>query len=268
MDQGGPWGREEPEAPPPRRTLRAPRLPQGGGRIGLWLLVVAAVGGLVAALVHAFPGEVRGQDGWANVAYLLGFLLLLSTRLLRRPVTPGLRHLRHAAIWAAVVAAMALVVAYRDELAGVPQHLRLAFSAGDPVQTAKHEITIPQDEDGGFAVVGAVNGQRVRFLVDTGSSETVLSPDDARRLGVDVDRLSYDDKAETANGTGHGARFTARRLEVGPIAADGFRMTINQAPMSSSLLGMSFLNRLESYEVRDRRLILRWRGDGGQSAAR
>jgi aspartyl protease family protein len=255
MDQGGPWGREEPEAPPPRRTLR---LPAGDGRVWLWLAVLAAVGGLVVALVHAFPEAVRSQNDWANVAYLLGFLLLLSTRLLRRPATPGLRHLRHAAIWAGVVAAMALVIAYRDELAGAPQRLRLAFSAGDPVRTAEHELTIPQDETGGFVVVGAVNGQRVSFLVDTGSSDTVLSPQDARRLGVDVDHLSFDGQAETANGVGHGAPYAAR-LEVGPIAVDGFRMSINQAPLSRSLLGLSFLDRLESYEVRGRTLVLRWR---------
>ncbi|HET6970452.1 MAG TPA: TIGR02281 family clan AA aspartic protease [Phenylobacterium sp.] len=271
MDQGGPWGREEPETPAARRGWRLD-LPGGGGggggRIWLWLAGLAAIGGLVVALVHAFPEAVRTRNDWANVAYFVGLLALLSTRFLRRPGALGVRHLRYAAVWALVVAGLALVVAYRDELAGVPQHLRLAFSNGDPVQTAEHELTVPQDAEGGFVVVGAVNGQRVQFLVDTGASDTVLSPDDARRLGVDVDHLSFDGQAETANGVGRGAAFTAQRLEVGPIALNGFRMAINQAPMSRSLLGLSFLSRLESFEVRDRKLILRWREGALAASAR
>jgi aspartyl protease family protein len=177
------------------------------------------------------------------------------------------RHLRYAAIWAALAAGLMLAAAYRDELAGVPQRLRLALSAGDPVATGEHELTIPQDGDDQFVVVGAVNGQRVSFLVDTGATDTVLAPQDARRIGVDVDHLSFDGQAETANGVGHGAPYAAR-LEVGTIVFDGFRMSINQTPMSRSLLGMSFLNRLDSFEVRDRRLILRWRDAVGPAPAR
>ncbi|MBW8815065.1 MAG: TIGR02281 family clan AA aspartic protease [Caulobacterales bacterium] len=234
----------------------------GRSRLWAWLLVLAAIGGLVLALVHAFPEAARTGADWANIAYAVGLLLLLSTRFLRRPAAPVGQSLRHAGIWAVVVAALALVVAYRDELAGVPQRLRLAFSSGDPVQTAEHELTIPQDPDaGGFVVVGAVNGQRVSFLVDTGSTDTVLTPQDARRLGIDVDHLSFEGQAETANGVGHGAPFTANSLQVGPIAIPGFRMSVNQAPMSRSLLGMSFLSRLESFEVRGGRLVLRWRGE-------
>jgi len=167
------------------------------------------------------------------------------------------------------VAVLALVVAYREEFAGVPQRLRLAFSMGDPVATGDHELVVPQDDQGAFVIVARVNGQRVRFIVDTGATDTVLSPADARRLGVPVDQLVYDGEAETANGVGHAAAYTAQTLEVGAIRFDQFRMAVNQAPMSSSLLGMSFLNRLESFEVRGRKLILKWRDErqSGPTAA-
>jgi aspartyl protease family protein len=102
----------------------------------------------------------------------------------------------------------------------------------------------------------------VRFIVDTGATGVVLSPDDARRIGVDMAGLRYTEVAETANGIGYGAPLTADRLEVGPIAMSDFKMSVNQAPMSASLLGMSFLRRLESFRVEDHKLVLRWR-DGG-----
>jgi aspartyl protease family protein len=246
-NERGPWGSEAPQ-PPPARSRR-----------GLWLVLFAALGGIVVALARAFPEAVRTRDDWADVAYGVGVVILVSAGVFRIGRGVFAQHLRHAAIWVAIVAVLALGFAYREELAGVPQHLRLAFSAGDPVTTGDHELVIPQDERGAFVVVGKVNGQRVRFMVDTGASDTVLSPDDARRLGVAVDSLRYDDIAETANGVGHGAPYAARSLQVGPIALDNFAMTINQAPMSSSLLGLSFLNHLESFEIRGRKLILKWR---------
>lgn len=245
----GPWRREAPEPPRPRQT----------GRVGLWLLLAAALGGLVVALARAFPEAVRTPDDWTRVAYALGVVLLVSTGIFRLGPGRFAQHLKYAAIWLAVIAVLALGFAYRDAFSGVGQRLRLAFSAGDPVTTGEHELVIPQDAGGSFVVVGKVNGQRVRFVVDTGATDTVLSPDDARRLGVDVASLTYGEPAETANGVGYSAAYTAQRLEVGPIAFDNFKVAINQAPMSSSLLGLSFLRRLQSFEHRDGQLILRWR---------
>jgi aspartyl protease family protein len=249
-DGEGPWRREAPQ--PPRR---------GRGRIGLWLLLAAALGGLVAALARAFPEAVRTPDDWAQVAYAVGVVLLVSTGIFRLGPRRFADRLKHAAIWLAVIAVLALGFAYRDAFSGAGQRLRLAFSAGDPVATGEHELVIPQDDRGSFVVVGKVNGQRVRFVVDTGATDTVLSPDDARRIGVDVANLDYGEPAETANGVGYSASFTARRLEVGPIGFDEFKLAINQAPMSSSLLGLSFLRRLQSFEHRDGQLILRWRAE-------
>ncbi|WP_425996521.1 retropepsin-like aspartic protease family protein [Caulobacter sp. DWR1-3-2b1] len=251
-----PWKPTPPEQPPtpepePRRPL-------------LWLLFIAAIIGIVIAMARAFPEAVRTPDDWGSVIYSLGVVALVSAGLFRiRGRLQVMRHLRHAAIWAAIVAVLALGFAYADELEGVSQRVRIAFSGGAPVATAERELVIPRDETGSFVVVAQVNGERVRFLVDTGATETVLSPDDARRLGVDPDALNYDRQSETANGLGYGASHVAERLEVGAIRFDGFPMVVNKAPMSTSLLGMSFLDRLESYEVRGRTLTLKWRDGAG-----
>jgi aspartyl protease family protein len=211
------------------------------------------------ALWRAFPGALNATDNKFSLVYLLGFLLLLSTGLFRAGRAQLGQHLRHAAIWAAIVAVLAVGLAYRAEIAGIGQRVRIAFSGGDPVATGAHELVVPRGQDGAFALIGQVNGQRVRFLVDTGASETVLSPADARRLGVDTGALTYGYAAETANGTGYGAPYVARSLEVGPIRIAQMPMVINQAPMSSSLLGLSFLDRLESFHVSGDRLTLTWR---------
>ena len=247
----GPWDFDEPD-PPLRNRPSA-------GRAWLWLLLIAGLGAMVLALFRAFPDEVRTRAEWANVAWAVMLVLLVSTSLFRLGRGAFSRGLRYIAVWAAAIGLLAVGYAYRDDLAGVPQRLRLAFGAGYPIATAEHEVVVPQDERGAFVLNAKVNGQPVRFIVDTGATDTVLSPEAARRLGVDTDKLEFGQSAETANGMGYGAAFVAQRLEVGPIAFTNFPMVINQASMSSSLLGLSFLNRLESFEIRDRKLILKWR---------
>ena len=101
-----------------------------------------------------------------------------------------------------------------------------------------------------------MNGVALRFLVDTGASDVVLGPADARRLGFDVAALDYSRRYRTANGVVFGAPVTLDRVRVGPIALDDVRASVNGAEMARSLLGMSFLGRLKGYEVSDDVLTL------------
>ncbi len=229
------------------------------GRTWLWPLLIVAIVGLVFALAKAFPGAVSTTDGWSRVVYSAGLLILLTAGAARIQRHAIRKHLRDIAIWLAIVAVLALGYAYRDVFADTRQRLQLAFGGGVPVATGERELVVPRDESGHFLVVGKVNGQTVRFLVDTGATDTVLSPADARRLGLDTDAFDYGYRSETANGVGYAAATTVDRLEVGPITADNFRLMVNKAPMSASLLGMSFLGGLESYQVRGDRLTMTWR---------
>ena len=265
-DRHGPWGSAEPEAATPQARRGPLRRPPAPSRqrlrrpvwIGAWALFLLGVVVLVFALNKAYPGALRGRDDWANVLYGLGFAAIVSAALLRtRQVSGGRRMLGYALAWVGICAALALGFAYRDELVGVGHRVQLALGGGAPVRTGPRELAIGEDDQGAFGLVGEVNGQRVRFIVDTGASQTTLAPQDARRLGVDVDRLDFPLSAETANGVGHGALFTADQLKVGPVVLKDVRMDINQAPMSRSLLGMDVLRRLGAVELRGRTLVLK-----------
>ncbi len=248
-DGHGPWGGPKPEEPPPPR-----RVP--GHRLWIWFAVAAVVAGGLTLLFKAFPGQLHAPDDWGRMGYLVALIAAMSAGLFRaREINWG-QKARHAAMWVAIVALAALAVAYRGEFEGVGQRLRTAFSGSYPVAAGAHEMVVPQDESGGFYVMAQINGQPVRFLIDTGASDTVLSPDDAHRLGLDTPGLTYSRLAETANGTGYGAPITVGRLTIGSIEMNQMPVVINKAPMTMSLLGMSFLTRLESFQIRDRRLYM------------
>lgn len=253
----GPWEQSDPPSVAPPAQPPAPR-----HRLWLWLGLLAGVGVLVVALMRAYPEAIQTGDDHVNLALKLGFVVLISTALLRGLRGSPRQYLQYAAIWTGIIGVLVLGYAYRAELSQVPRKLKLAFNVGTPVTIGERTLVVPQGDGGHYVVDGLVNGQRVRFMVDTGATETVLSPDDARRLGIPVETLNYGYEVDTANGKGHSAAYDATTLEVGAIRLDGFRMMVNQAPMGGSLLGMSFLNRLEAFEFRDRQLILKWREDG------
>jgi aspartyl protease family protein len=166
---------------------------------------------------------------------------------------------RNIAIWGIIAAVLAVGYAYRDELGSIGSRVQSELMPGEPVQSAgAHVLTLTQDDAGDFYVYGAANGTRIRFLVDTGASDIVLSPADARRLGIDMSALHFVSGFETANGVGAGARTTLDTLSVGTIQLWNVPVSINRTDMHASLLGMAFLKRLKAFEFSGRKLTFRW----------
>lgn len=252
MSARGPWDIPDPppSAPAPRRL--APPIRRSGWAL---LALVVGLGLMLFALSQLFPGQVDAKEDWAGIAGGLGFAVLIGARLLSGRLASGTG--KHLAIWAAVVVVLILGYSFRGDLTGLFQRVRSEVIPSYPVQASGGEMVIARDGDGSFVVMGQVNGQPVRFLIDTGASDIVLSPADAQRLGVDPSSLVFGKPVETANGLGYGAPFTASTLQVGSIALTEVPMSINKAPMSTSLLGMAFFNRMKSFRVEGERLYIR-----------
>jgi len=124
--------------------------------------------------------------------------------------------------------------------------------------TPSRTLTIAAGRGGHFLVDARVEGTPIRFLVDTGATGVVLSPSDARRIGLRVRDRDYTREAHTANGIVRTAPVRLSDIRIGPLTVRGVEATVNERPMGISLLGMTFLSRLDGYEVVGDRLILRW----------
>ncbi len=111
-------------------------------------------------------------------------------------------------------------------------------------KSGKRTVSFQADSYGQFWLDGTANGTAFRFLADTGATEIVFSKHDARRLGFDVARLSFDGWASTANGLTRTASARIDRLQVGPFTLTDVTVTINEGDLDSPLLGMAFLRRL------------------------
>lgn len=133
-----------------------------------------------------------------------------------------------------------------------------ASTAGRGPVGAEVEHVVEAGPHGHYVIEAMVNGTPVTFLIDTGASDVVLNLDDARRVGFEPRTLRYTQSFQTANGEVRGAPVTLREVRIGQLQLFDLGASVNEAPLSVSLLGMSFLERLASYEVRDGRLVLRW----------
>jgi len=257
-DDPGPWGRLPPSEPPePPRRVSPDRW-----RWAILLAVLAAVGLGVWGLNELLPGQVNGTDDWSHVARLTLLLGLIGAGIMNLNRFKLGQQLRYAAIWAGVFAVFVVGYAYRKDFVAVGQRIRGEFLPAHPLPAGPRALVISQSGDGGgYFIMGKLDGVVMRFLIDTGASGSVtLSPDDARRLGLAIDGLKFDKAYGTANGVGLGADGGRRRLEVGPIRMDAVPIEVNQAPMSSSILGRDFLSRLDGFDAKDGKLTLRWKG--------
>lgn len=110
-------------------------------------------------------------------------------------------------------------------------------------------VRVRKQDDGKFLVHGAVNGQPIDMIVDTGAVAIILKQSDAIAAGIDIAGLSFDTPLQTANGTSFLAPAHLKIVKIGPIeVSDIEALVAKPGTISESLLGMSFLKRLASYE--------------------
>ncbi|RMF39222.1 MAG: TIGR02281 family clan AA aspartic protease [Alphaproteobacteria bacterium] len=158
--------------------------------------------------------------------------------------------LQHMAIWALIIVGLILAYGFRDQIA-------LQFNAGRPQMIDNRTVQLRRGYDGHFHAEIEVEGVKVNFMVDTGASEIVLAPRDARRVGIDLDRLVYSQRSQTANGEVRGAIVTLREMRLGRFRDLNVRAVVNEVGLPHSLLGMRYLNRFGSISIEGEWLTLR-----------
>ena len=118
-------------------------------------------------------------------------------------------------------------------------------------------VQIPRGQAGEFALHAKINGVKAPMVIDTGATSVVLTWETAKAAGLPLELLEYDVDVETAGGHTRAARLTLDRLAVGKLVERSVpALVVPRGQMKVNLLGMSFMDRLESWEVRADRLML------------
>lgn len=198
---------------------------------------------------------MNNGDQAAEFLYLLGVLMLVTSALVVRRIPMG-KGLRMAAAWILIFLALFALFALRDDFLGLGRRLMGEFRGDAAAVTDGSEVRIRQATDGHFWVDAELNGQTVRFLVDSGATVTSLSTRAAERAGV-VFGGGFPVAVETANGIAYVNRGRAERLRLGTIERRDLAVHVSDGFGDTNVLGMNFLSSLSGWSVEGRWLILR-----------
>jgi aspartyl protease family protein len=121
--------------------------------------------------------------------------------------------------------------------------------------SSSHTLVYRADRRGHFSLTATVNGAPIRFVVDTGASLVAVTPDDARAAGIPRSELVFNQITQTANGRVHFAPVVLREVRIDQLSIENVPAAVIEN-LDQSLLGMSFLRRLKSFEIREGMLII------------
>ena len=192
-----------------------------------WWMALIAVG-LVAT---AFAGVIRNLMGYLSEE-------------------------RHRTLFALTALSCIGGIEYINSERATRTELVVAESAAMAVVSA--EVSINRSWDGHFRVIAQVDGQDVGLMVDTGASLVLLRHDDALRIGIPLDELDYATPLTTASGKSYVATYYIADLTIGDVTLHDIKAAVAQeGALHSSLLGMSFLEKLDETVIQKTRMILR-----------
>jgi aspartyl protease family protein len=202
-----------------------------------------------------YPGVMNDQNSQIQIIYgtvLLSVFLIPS--LFYSKIKPY-QAIKYALIWLGLGGSIFIGYAFRDEGLVVFKRLSGELIPSSAQSSGQTEV-LRMGKDGHFNVDALVDGERIQFLIDTGASDVMLSPFDAKRLGFDLAKLKYSKRYNTANGIVNGAPINLSQISIGKINVNNISATVNGADMNKSLLGMGFLKRLSRFEIAGNNLIL------------
>ncbi len=229
-----------------------------------WIaLFILALGGMF--LVSNDSGMIAGVDTttFGYAVFLMALLVYLAGGLVGRYGGGAGAVVRDAVTWLALGLGLVTLYAYKNELAPIAARVvgELVPGTAVTVETSADgltEVKIRKRLNGHYTAKVEINGKTVSMIVDTGATSIVLTPSDAKKAGIDMDSLTYRVPVLTANGRTVAARVRLRDVAIGPLDRSKVEALVAQpGALAQSLLGMSFLNRLRSYEFSGDFLTLR-----------
>lgn len=130
------------------------------------------------------------------------------------------------------------------EVDGRQRRMQIGQSIVSAAKAEKPILTLQADDKGHFFTQGSINGEPIRFIVDTGATFVSLGAADARRARIDLSRGERG-ATMTANGMVRVWKVRLASVKVGDITLRDVDATVHEHDMPIALLGMSFLNRME-----------------------
>ncbi len=205
---------------------------------------------LIVLVLRHDTGTVLGMDieSFAQLGVTAALLAFIGLGAFRG--TTFSKNIRHAAIWLTLAAVLLVGYSFKEDARAMFARVAGGLVPGMAfTSNGDNSVVITRGQRGHYSVRAMINGVPVDMLVDTGASNVVLSARDAVRVGYDLNALSYNLPVQTANGSTSVALARLDTVAIGAISIENVSGAIAQpGKLGQSLLGISYLDRLTSYE--------------------
>lgn len=179
--------------------------------------------------------------------------------------------LGEAMSWVAAAGILAFGLMHYDEIRSATSaalgiqtqlsgHADADVPAGSPPRPAHSGgvVELTAERSGHFITNAEINGRPVEIMIDTGATFVALSHEDAERAGIYLTPKDFTHSVGTANGRARVAPVSLGRVAIGDIVVRDVQALVSEpGKLQTSLLGMSFLKRLSSFEMRSGTLYLK-----------
>jgi len=225
----------------------------------LWLLLIGILIAILILIAQRGVGTVGplSTSDFGSLSYKILILVFLGAALLTMFRERFTQAIFAALLWVVVGLLLVIGYSYRFELSDVADRVLAELIPGHVISHGR-SVEVARTSAGDFDLTAQINGARLPMVLDTGASSVVLTHDDAKAAGLPLEVLNYTVNIDTANGRTRAAPVTIDRIAIGGLEERSVEALVMQpGQLRTSLLGMSFLNRLQSWQVNGDRLILR-----------
>jgi aspartyl protease family protein len=192
------------------------------------------------------------EDGPWMIWGVVCILLLVSSLAARRL---PLGYVAKAGLaWIAIFATLFAIFSFRFEFIGIWDRVKSDISGTAGQNISGEAIELRRQDDGHYWLMVNINGEPVRFMVDSGATLTAINATTAREAGVEAD--GYPIILGTANGRIAAKRGVVRLLSVGPHSIENHQVVVSERFGDVNVLGMNFLNSLQSWRVEANMMVL------------
>lgn len=220
---------------------------------GAFILAIVA---LITYLSNQFPAAMAEDGSGARIVYLMCLLAVVASSFFFGNRIAFSDVIKQALAWIAIFAVLVIGYTYKDDFIAMSDRVSGEVAPSRAAQDTPGTVTLHRQMGGHFGVDANVNKTRINFVVDTGASDVVLTYRDAERAGLEPWNLTFDRAYQTANGVAYGAKVDIQTITIGDITLHNVQGSVMKDGLQTSLLGMTYLNRLRTYNVSGNKMTL------------
>ncbi len=195
------------------------------------------------------------MDESSRIIYGILLLVLVCSALFSRRI-PISQMVKMLLIWIGIFLLLFILFSFRAEFSIVLERVKSEITGTGNQSSNGQEIILTRRYNGHFWIRAFVNNVPIDFLVDSGATGIVMSTADADAASIDYDLSDIPVLSNTANGVSKSYRASIGEMKIENSVYQDVNIYVSPTLGDTNLLGMSFLNQLQSWRVSGNQMIL------------